>query len=148
MMIGLMIVDDGNRLQRSRKKGHGKEMPSVSDPPNPEPFEVSNPHPLPPLQNVRMVELENEQTKYAAVATAASTEAEMAAAEGTSEVVQPTTVTQFDGKQREEVAAIKIQTAFRGYLVCCNANMPNFSFVPELDMILIDLNCNGRGNKC
>lgn len=117
-------------------------MPSVSDPPNPVPFEVSNPHPLPPLQNVRALELENEQTKHAAVATAASTEAEMAATEGTSEVVQPTAVTQFDGKQREEVAAIKIQTAFRGYLVYCNTNLPNFSFFPELDMIIIDLNCN------
>lgn len=115
-------------------------MPSVSDPPNPEPFEVSNPHPLPPLQNMRMMELEAEQTKYTAVDTAAPTEAEMAATEATPEVVPPTAATQFDEKQQEEVAAIKIQTAFRGYLVYCNANLPNFSFVTELDMIIIDLN--------
>ena len=34
------------------------------------------------------------------------------------EVVRLTTVNQFSGKSQEEVAAIRVQTAFRGYLVC------------------------------
>ncbi len=64
---------------------------------------------------------ENEQSEHAnsvAVATAAAAEAAVVAAHAAAEAVRLSTVTQFAGKSKEEVAAIKIQTAFRGYLVC------------------------------
>ncbi|KAI3448003.1 hypothetical protein Pfo_004668 [Paulownia fortunei] len=107
------------KANKSKKKWFGKEKPSVSDSPNPESVEVSHPHPLPPLEEAKLTEVENEQTKHAysiAVATAAAAEAAVAAAQAAAEVVRLTTVTQFAGKSKEEVAAIKIQTAFRGYL--------------------------------
>lgn len=67
-----------------------------------------------------MAEVENDQSKHAysvAVATAAAAEAAAAAAQAAAEVVRLTTPTEIPGKSREEIAAIKIQTAFRGYLV-------------------------------
>ncbi|CAA2992549.1 Hypothetical predicted protein [Olea europaea subsp. europaea] len=70
--------------------------------------------PHPPLEDVK-VEVKNEQTEHAysvAVATAA------AAAQAAAEVVPHTTATQFTGKSKEEVAAIRIQTAFCGYQAC------------------------------
>lgn len=55
------------------------------------------------------------------VVTNEAVETVVAPTQTATEVVQPTTVAhphpQFAGKSREEVAAIKIQTAFRGYLV-------------------------------
>ncbi|KAL7118697.1 hypothetical protein ACP275_02G018500 [Erythranthe tilingii] len=107
-----------------KKLWFGKEKPpvSVSDSPNEEPVvSISHPHPLPPLEDVKLVEeVESEQSKNAysvAVATAAAAEAAVAAAEAAAaEVVRLTAVSQFAGKSVEEVAAIKVQTAFRGYL--------------------------------
>ncbi|KAL0348442.1 UNVERIFIED_CONTAM: protein IQ-DOMAIN 1 [Sesamum angustifolium] len=98
-----------------------KEKPSVSYSPTPapDPVELPEPHPLPPVEEVKLTEVEDEQTKHAysvAVATAAAAEAAVAAAQAAAEVVRLTTVTQFAGKSKEEVAAIRIQTAFRGYL--------------------------------
>ena len=79
------------------------------------------PHPLPPpLEEVQLIEAEEEQTKHAysvAVATAAAAEAAVAAAQAAAEIVRLTSVTPFTGKSKEEVAAIKIQTEFRGYRV-------------------------------
>ncbi|KAI3446162.1 hypothetical protein Pfo_002827 [Paulownia fortunei] len=111
------------KANKLKKKWFGKEKPSVSDSPNPEAVDVPHPHPdlhpLPPLEDVKLAEVENEQTKHAysvAVATAAAAEAAVAAAQAAAEVVRLTTVSQFAGKSTEEVAAIKVQTAFRGYL--------------------------------
>ncbi|KAL8543052.1 hypothetical protein ACS0TY_003797 [Phlomoides rotata] len=90
------------------------EKPSVSDAPKPE--NVEEPH---PVEDVKLAEGENEQTKHAysvAIASAAAAEAAVAAAQAAAEVVRLTTVSQFTGKSVEEVAAIKIQTAFRGYM--------------------------------
>ncbi|KAG6401409.1 hypothetical protein SASPL_138265 [Salvia splendens] len=77
------------RSSKSQKILLVNEMPSVSDLPNPEPFEVSNPPPQ--VGNTR------------------STEA-------IPEVVPLPTVARVSGKHQEEVAALKIQTAFGGYL--------------------------------
>ena len=108
-------------LQKSSKskKWFGKERSNV---PNSSPSENATvPHPLPPPpEEVKLIEAEEEQTKHAysvAVATAAAAEAAVAAAQAAAEVVRLTSVTQFTGKSNEEVAAIKVQTAFRGYLV-------------------------------
>lgn len=52
-----------------------------------------------------------------ALATAKAAEAAVAAAQAAAEVVRlTTTAPQFAGKSKEEVAAIRIQTAFRGYM--------------------------------
>ncbi|XP_022841815.1 protein IQ-DOMAIN 1-like [Olea europaea var. sylvestris] len=110
------------KASKSKKKWVDEDKPSVSGTPNPDTIQVSNPHSLPPLEDeedVKLTEAENEQTKHAysvAVATAAAAEAAVAAAQAAAEVVRLTAVTQLTGKPKEEVAAIKIQTAFRGHL--------------------------------
>ncbi|XP_059646921.1 protein IQ-DOMAIN 2-like [Cornus florida] len=102
---------------KSKKKSYELEKSAV---PNPLPLEtVTVSHPPPPLEEVKLAEVQDEQTKHAysvAVATAVAAEAAVAAAQAAVEVVRLTTVTQFTGKSKEEVAAIRIQTAFRGYL--------------------------------
>lgn len=63
------------------------------------------------------MEAENEQNRHAysvALATAVAAEAAVAAAQAAAEVVRLTTTPR---RTKEEIAAIKIQTAFRGYLV-------------------------------
>lgn len=78
------------------------------------------PPPPPPVEELKLVEAENEQNKHAysvALATAAAAEAAVAAAQAAAEVVRLTNVPRYPGRTPEEVAAIRIQTAFRGYLV-------------------------------
>lgn len=79
------------------------------------------PAPLAPtIEEFKLTEAENEQSNHAysvALATAVAAEAAVAAAQAAAEVVRLTTVAHYSGKSQEEVAAIKIQTAFRGYLV-------------------------------
>ncbi|KAK6121485.1 hypothetical protein DH2020_044776 [Rehmannia glutinosa] len=107
------------KANKSKKKWFDKEKPSVSHSSNPESVEVSHSHPLPPSEDVKLTDLENEQSKNAysvAIATAAAAEAAVAAAQAAAEVVRLTTDNRFTGKSKEEIAAIKIQTAFRGYL--------------------------------
>jgi hypothetical protein len=62
---------------------------------------------------------ENEQSKHAysvAFATAMAAEAAVAAAHAAAEVVRLTSAAHYSGKSKEEIAAIRIQTAFRGHL--------------------------------
>lgn len=80
---------------------------------------VPPPPPPPPVEELKLVEAENEQNKHAysvALATAAAAEAAVAAAQAAAEVVRLTNVPRYPGRTPEEVAAIRIQTAFRGYL--------------------------------
>ena len=73
-----------------------------------------------PIEEVKLADAENEQSKHAysvAIATAVAAEAAVAAAQAAAEVVRLTTIPRYSGKSKEEIAAIKIQTAFRGYLV-------------------------------
>lgn len=73
----------------------------------------------PPTEEAKLTEAENEQTKHAysvAYATAVAAEAAVAAAHAAAEVVRMTSATRFLGKSTEEIAAIKIQTAYRGHL--------------------------------
>ncbi|KAK4437725.1 protein IQ-DOMAIN 1 [Sesamum alatum] len=114
-----VFSSDSKAKKKAKNKWFGKEKPSVTDSPKLETVEESHPHPLPPLEDVKLAEVENEQTKQVysvAVATAVAAEAAVAAAQAAAEVVRLTTANQFVGKSREEVAAIRIQTAFRGYL--------------------------------
>lgn len=115
------------KSNKSKKKWFGKQkhlgLESTSS------VTVTVP-PLPQHEEVNLNNVENEQSEHAySVADATAVAAEAAGAAGAAgaadaaahaaaEVVQLTTVTRFAGKSKEEVAAIKIQTAFRGYLVC------------------------------
>lgn len=71
-------------------------------------------------EDVKLKEAENEQSKHAysvALATAVAAEAAVAAAQAAAEVVRLTSQPRHLGKSKEEIAAIRIQTTFRGYLV-------------------------------
>ncbi|WOK96664.1 protein IQ-DOMAIN 1-like [Canna indica] len=84
--------------------------------------DVAQPVPPPAIQEVKLTvtEKEDEQSKHAysvALASAVAAEAAAVAAQAAAEVVRLTTSTsRHTGDSREEIAAIKIQTAFRGYL--------------------------------
>ncbi|CAN7135608.1 hypothetical protein BRARA_D00600 [Brassica rapa] len=70
-------------------------------------------------REAKLKEIEEEQSRHAysvAVATAAAADAAVAAAQAAAEVVRLTAVSRFPGKSKEDIAAIKIQTAFRGYM--------------------------------
>lgn len=80
------------------------------------------PHSLPPPTEVNFteIEIEDEQTKHANFGTASTSTLAEDAAEvplGVTEAVQAVAVTQIKSKMTDDVAATKIQTAFRGYLV-------------------------------
>ncbi|KAM7495003.1 hypothetical protein LguiB_029612 [Lonicera macranthoides] len=75
--------------------------------------------PSPSLEEVKLNRAENEQSKHAysvAFATAVAAEAAVAAAQAAAEVVRLTGAARYSGKTKEEIAAIRIQTAFRGHL--------------------------------
>ncbi|KAJ0557569.1 putative IQ motif, EF-hand binding protein [Helianthus annuus] len=87
--------------------------------PNPPIVEPDNSHQIPPLEEVKPIEVEDEQAKHAysvAAAAAAASQAAAAAAQAAAESVRLAELTRYSGKSKEEVAAIRIQTTFRGYL--------------------------------
>ncbi|KAL6977255.1 Protein IQ-DOMAIN 3 [Sarracenia purpurea var. burkii] len=102
---------------KSRWFGKQRSLDSSGSPPP----ETAVSVPLnPPIEEVKLTRAENEQNKHAysvALATAAAAEAAVAAAQAAAEVVRLTAAVRYSGKSKEEVAATKIQTAFRGYLV-------------------------------
>lgn len=72
------------------------------------------------VKDAKLKEIEEQQSRHAysvAIATAAAAEAAVAAAQAAAEVVRLSALSRFPGKSKEEIAAIKIQTAFRGYMV-------------------------------
>lgn len=111
------FVTTFQRANKSKSKWFGKQKQPI---PSSASLETVSVPPIPPPEEVNFGDAEIEQSKHAysdAAATAAADDDAVVAAPATVEVVQLTTVSQFAGKSREEVAAIKIQTAFRGYLV-------------------------------
>ncbi|CAN8254685.1 unnamed protein product [Cochlearia groenlandica] len=67
----------------------------------------------------KLQDIEEQQSRHAysvAVATAAAAEAAVAAAQAAAEVVRLTSSSRFHDKSKEEIASIKIQTAFRGFM--------------------------------
>ncbi|XP_009777115.1 protein IQ-DOMAIN 3-like [Nicotiana tabacum] len=113
------LSPDPKKGSKSKKKWFGKEKDPVPDSAFLVASSVSPPHPVPAVEEVTLVEVEEEQTKHAysvAASTSAAAEASAAANQVAVEVVPLTKVTKFAGKSKEEVATIRIQTAFRGYL--------------------------------
>ncbi|MCD7470234.1 IQ-domain [Datura stramonium] len=113
------LSPDPKKASKSKKKWSGKEKDPVPDSSSLVTSSVSPPHPVPHVEEVGLAEVEEEQTKHAysvAVSTAAPAEAAAGTSQAAAEVVSLTKVTQFSGKSKEEVATIRIQTAFRGYL--------------------------------
>ncbi|XP_042003574.1 protein IQ-DOMAIN 1-like [Salvia splendens] len=104
--------------KRNRKSGDlGKEVLYL------DPYNAENAAVLPasrsPVEEAKLVEAENEQSRHAysvAIATAAAAEAAVAAAHAAAEVVRLTAAAHGSGKTREEIAAVKIQAALRGHL--------------------------------
>ncbi|KAF8397643.1 hypothetical protein HHK36_016563 [Tetracentron sinense] len=109
--------DQDQKTSKSKKKWFGKQK--HLDPTSSVDTVTGPPHLAPP-EEVKFIGTENEQSKpsYSVVpATAVAAEAAVvAAAQTPAEVVQLTPVTRYPGKSKEEVAAIKIQAAFRGHL--------------------------------
>lgn len=99
-------------------------------------LETVNLSPPPPPEEVKPIEADAKQSKQTypvAVATAA------ASPQAAIEVVQRQLNRDvlFAGKSEEEVAAIKIQTAFRVYLAC--AAIPTFYFINKSVCLIIFL---------
>lgn len=120
-------LGSGNNKKDKKKhksgKWSGKQQSDELDSSNAETALVSPapppPPPLPPVEQMKLMEAENEQNKHAysvAIATAVAAEAAVAAAQAAAEVVRLTAAACNSGKSKEEIAAIRIQTAFRGYL--------------------------------
>ncbi|THG12857.1 hypothetical protein TEA_028465 [Camellia sinensis var. sinensis] len=102
------------KTHKSKNKWIGKrKSPYPGSPPKETVLAIT------PIEDVKLTEAENEQNKHAysvAIATAVAAEAAVAAAQAAAEIVRLTAKARYSGKSKEEVAAIKIQTAFRGYL--------------------------------
>ncbi|KAG6692916.1 hypothetical protein I3843_10G128900 [Carya illinoinensis] len=104
------------KSSKAKKKWFGKQKQLDS---NSASSGIATVPPLAQPEEVKLTNGDNEQGQHAysvAVATAEAAEAAVAAAQAAAEVVRLATVTQFGGKLREEVAVIRIQTAFRGYM--------------------------------
>ncbi|XP_024029291.1 protein IQ-DOMAIN 1 [Morus notabilis] len=108
-----------DKTPKTKKKWFGKNSSTDAAVSFKEQTPLPVPDPCPPVEDVKLAEIENEQSKHAysvALATAAAAEAAVAAAQAAAEVVRLTAVPRHYGKSKEEIAAVKIQTAFRGYL--------------------------------
>ncbi|KAL7148690.1 hypothetical protein ABFS83_06G195600 [Erythranthe nasuta] len=100
-----------NKQKKNRKTDKWSEKQATVD------LDTSNTQNT--TEQVKLAEAENEQNRHAysvALATAAAAEAAVAAAHAAAEVVRLTSTPRNMGRTREELAAVKIQTAFRGYL--------------------------------
>jgi len=72
-----------------------------------------------------------------AFATAVAAEAAVAAAQAAAEVVRLTSMPHYTGRTKEEIAAIKVQTAFRGYMVLTSFTFYlNFGVYTKSQMVL------------
>ncbi|KAJ4822135.1 hypothetical protein Tsubulata_051489, partial [Turnera subulata] len=115
-------LGSSSKKSKAKSKGSAKENnldPVVHFPAETTALTVPPTCPPPPVEDVKLTEAENEQSKHAysvALATAVAAEAAVAAAQAAAEVVRLTSVARYSGRSKEEIAAIRIQTAFRGYL--------------------------------
>ncbi|RZR75928.1 hypothetical protein BHM03_00000513, partial [Ensete ventricosum] len=104
------------RLKKKLESGTSKPADSLER----AACEVVPPPPPPHPEEDKAVEVENEQSRHAcsaAVAPPAAIEPLVTSSEAAREIIRLTSTAKFPGKTTEEIAAIKIQTAFRGHLV-------------------------------
>ncbi|XP_058738156.1 protein IQ-DOMAIN 2-like [Vicia villosa] len=107
------LSPDSKKSSKSKKKWFGKQKLQTSDPS----VEDTTP-PLPPPEDVRLTHNENQNNHHhvAEITTAVVTEEPGPSVPAPVVRTQASVVARFAGKPKDEVAAIKIQTAFRGYL--------------------------------
>ncbi|XP_020695171.1 protein IQ-DOMAIN 1 isoform X1 [Dendrobium catenatum] len=109
--------EKSNKLGLGKSK-HSNPYFSEKSPQNTAPVVVSpSPqpvHPLPQSEEIKLAETEQKQRKHVYSVTTASVAA-VAATQADAEVVRFSSSANFNGNSRE-VAVIKIQTVFRGYL--------------------------------
>ncbi|KAK7393574.1 hypothetical protein VNO78_22132 [Psophocarpus tetragonolobus] len=104
--------NNDQKTSRSKKKWFGKQKLQTSEPH----FETDKAPPLPPPEII-LTHVESETSHDCVeVATAIDGEEPVPSVQTTPAEAQATTIVQFDSKPTEEVAAIRIQKAFRGYL--------------------------------
>jgi hypothetical protein len=111
------------KSSKSKKKWFGKQKLQTSDPS----LETDTAPPLPPPEDIKLTDIENQISHHnvAEITTAVVDEKPGPSVQAPVIRTEAVVVSRFAGKQKDEVAAIKIQTAFRGYLVCV-ANSPSF----------------------
>ncbi|GLT70092.1 hypothetical protein SLA2020_421910 [Shorea laevis] len=110
----------GQKPQKSKKRWLWRQRDAEPDSLSEKTAVIPPPPPPPPLpiKHIKLTEEENEQSTHAyslVVAAAAAAKAAVAAAQAAAEVVRLTSAARSPGKSKEEIAAIKIQTAFRRY---------------------------------
>ncbi|XP_071734562.1 protein IQ-DOMAIN 3-like [Rutidosis leptorrhynchoides] len=111
--------DKKSNKKSSKKYWFGKQRNVDKDLSQTETTIVTDVHVSPSNEELKLTKAENEQTKHAysvAYATAVAAEAAVAAAHAAAEVVRLTSTVRFLGKSKEDIAAIRIQTAYRGHL--------------------------------
>ncbi|KAJ6746648.1 IQ-DOMAIN 5-RELATED [Salix koriyanagi] len=104
------------KSNKSKKRWFGKQQLDL-DSTSLENVTMQSPPPQP--EEVKLIETTNEENQQAysvPAVTAAVAEHAPITAQTSTEVFQQTKVNKYVGKSKEEVAAIKIQTAFRGYM--------------------------------
>ncbi|KAK7345597.1 hypothetical protein VNO77_16203 [Canavalia gladiata] len=101
------------KSNRSKKKWFGKQKLQTSDSFS----EINKTPPLPPSEEIILTHVESDNSHdHVEVSTAVDAEEHIPAVQIASIEVQGSAIVQFDSKPKDEVAAIRIQTAFRGYL--------------------------------
>nr|XP_009421376.1 PREDICTED: protein IQ-DOMAIN 1 isoform X1 [Musa acuminata subsp. malaccensis] len=103
------------RLKKKLESGTSKPADSLERAAS----EVVPPPPPRHPEEDKVVEIENEQSRHAcsaAVAAPAAIEPVVTSSEAAREIIRLKSTTKYPGKTTEEIAAIKIQTAFRGHL--------------------------------
>lgn len=115
------------KSSKSKKKWFGKQKLQTSDPS----VEIDTALPLPPPEDIKLTDIENQNNHHnvAEITTVVDVEEPVRSVQTAVVKTQAATVSRFAGKPKDEVAAIKIQTAFRGYLVCVVISLV-FKFVP------------------
>ncbi|CAK8543820.1 unnamed protein product [Lathyrus sativus] len=107
------LSPDSKKSSKSKKKWFGKQKLQSSDPS----VEHTAP-PLPPPEDVKLTDIENQNNHYHVPEITTAVVSEEPGPSVPAPVVrnEVSVAARYAGKPKDEVAAIKIQTAFRGYL--------------------------------
>ncbi|KAJ3676376.1 hypothetical protein LUZ60_003788 [Juncus effusus] len=112
------VFSPDSKEKKAQKLKNRSQIPDQiqSDPSTSTPLETTNRDPSPsPIEEVKTTEIEIEE-EGKNVALAGPSVPQSATPIAAQVVVTPNPPSRFAGKSKEEIAAIKIQTAFRGYM--------------------------------